>query len=544
MDRIDPNGLEWEADVLVIGGGPAAAWAAIAAAERGANVVVADKGFLGTSGAFAAASSTHLVVPPLAQLRDPVKFERYASGGHLSQHRWWDRLLEITYDKAPLVWQWGGYDVPVYQRSGSIQSLTGFETMHILRRTLLKKGVHILDQCPALELLVDAEGVVAGAKGLQRQMDAPWTVRAGAVVMACGGVAWLSKALGCSGNTGDGLLMAVEAGGELSGMEFTAHYVPAPLHAPSAKSVFLKHASYRDKEGREIGRNERDHGLIEAIGRELLDGPVFCRLDVDTADETMRRGMRLSDPHFFASFDKLGIDPFEQGWEVTLVHEGTVRGTGGIRIVDDECGTSAPGLFAAGDAATRELLCGGASGGSGTNMTWSIGSAHVAGRAAADFARAQGPNAHDREVESVGRAGLEGEGPGWEAGAVIRSVQNEMFPLEKNLFRSEKTLLESLARLEEQWKVVQGEPLQDTGKQMLRSREAASLLAAARWSCHAGLQRNESRGMHIRLDHPHPDPAQRHYLAVGGLDRLWSRPVEVPEAVVEPRLSLRVRQAA
>jgi succinate dehydrogenase/fumarate reductase flavoprotein subunit len=158
MSRLDQDGLELEADVLVVGGGPAAAWAAIAAAERGAKVVIADKGFLGASGAFAASTSGNKVLPPVALLRDPVKFERYALGGYLAQHKWWDRLLEITYDRAPRIWEWGGYEIPVYDRSGSYRGLQGSETMRILRKTLLQKGVKILDQSPALELLVDEEG--------------------------------------------------------------------------------------------------------------------------------------------------------------------------------------------------------------------------------------------------------------------------------------------------------------------------------------------------------------------------------------------------
>ena len=73
--------------------------------------------------------------------------------------------------------------------------------------------------------------------------------------------------------------------------------------------------------------------------------------------------MRLGQPNFFLTFDRLGIDPFTQRFPITLLLEGTVRGTGGIRIVDDECATTVPGLFAAGDAATRELICGGFTGG-------------------------------------------------------------------------------------------------------------------------------------------------------------------------------------
>jgi NADPH-dependent 2,4-dienoyl-CoA reductase/sulfur reductase-like enzyme len=49
------GGVSAVADVLVIGGGPAACWAAITAAANGASVVLADKGYCGTSGATASA---------------------------------------------------------------------------------------------------------------------------------------------------------------------------------------------------------------------------------------------------------------------------------------------------------------------------------------------------------------------------------------------------------------------------------------------------------------------------------------------------------
>jgi len=537
MSRLDQDGLELEADVLVVGGGPAAAWAAIAAAERGAKVVVADKGFLGASGAFAASTSGNKVLPPVALLRDPVKFERYALGGFLAQHKWWDRLLEITYDRAPRIWEWGGYEIPVYDRSGSYRGLQGSETMRILRKTLLQKGVKILDQSPALELLVDEEGSVAGARGLERQADQPWTVRAGATILANGGVAWLSKALGCNTNTGDGALMAVEAGCELSGMEFSAHYSPAPAHTSVTKSAFYRYASYYDKDGSEIeGLNRNGHRSTSAIAKELLKGPVYCILDKDMEREESRTMLRLMQPNFFAPFDKIGVDPFVQPWEITLLLEGTVRGTGGIRIADDECGTTVRGLYAAGDAASRELNCGGFTGGAGPNMTWAIGSGNIAGRAAADFARGLGRSHAARNARGAGSVGLEAVRPtetAWDAAAIVKGVQDEVFPYDKNIFRSEKTLLDSLAKLEDLWKTIQGTPLQNTAQHLIRSREAAGLVATARWSYFAGLQRTETRGMHKRLDFPQIDPSQRHYLAVGGLDKLWTRPVPVAEDVIQ-----------
>ena len=57
------TGLQLTSDVLVIGGGPAATWAALKAAQDGADVVLADKGYCGTSGATASAATGVRYVP-------------------------------------------------------------------------------------------------------------------------------------------------------------------------------------------------------------------------------------------------------------------------------------------------------------------------------------------------------------------------------------------------------------------------------------------------------------------------------------------------
>ena len=45
------SGSVFAKERVIFGGGPAGAWAAITAREAGAEVVLADKGFFGTSGA-------------------------------------------------------------------------------------------------------------------------------------------------------------------------------------------------------------------------------------------------------------------------------------------------------------------------------------------------------------------------------------------------------------------------------------------------------------------------------------------------------------
>lgn len=86
-----------EADVLVLGGGPAGTWAAIAAATAGARTVLADKGFCGTSGATAASGTTLWYVDPDPAKRAAAKAAREGLGGHLADHGWMDRVLDRTH---------------------------------------------------------------------------------------------------------------------------------------------------------------------------------------------------------------------------------------------------------------------------------------------------------------------------------------------------------------------------------------------------------------------------------------------------------------
>jgi len=96
-----------EADVLVIGGGPAGTWAAISAAAQGARVVLADKGFCGTSGATAPSGTGLWHVSPDGSARADAKASRLAMGGHLAEHAWMDRVLAQTWDNVERLKDWG-----------------------------------------------------------------------------------------------------------------------------------------------------------------------------------------------------------------------------------------------------------------------------------------------------------------------------------------------------------------------------------------------------------------------------------------------------
>ncbi|HEY4602737.1 MAG TPA: FAD-binding protein [Blastococcus sp.] len=508
------------ADVLVLGGGPAGAWAALSAASAGARVVLADKGWLGTSGAAAAGGNNLWLVPPGAERERSVQ-QRFEAGGRLSDPRWMRRVVAETYDRLEDLSRFG-YPFPRDERGKERRSsVQGPEYMRRMRRQVQRAGVTVLDHSPALELLMDDDGRARGAAGLQRQHGMrSWQVVAGAVVAATGGCAFLSGAYGLDVCTGDGQLMAAELGAELSGMEFSAVYALSHAAGNHTKGLMLQFASYYDAAGEllDVGGPREARGVV---ARLIAEGrPVFARLDRMPVE--LRRAARTAQPNYFLPLDKAGIDPFTDRYPLRLVLEGTVRGTGGLRLVSDECETTVPGLFAAGDAATRELVTGAISGGGSHNGAWAISSGTWAGAGAARHALSAGRVGPVRPAGTIGLRPVGTAAPLLPAD-VVRTVQEHIVPPERTLLRTGPALAASAVALDGVWERARS-GLAGSGRDRLRAREAAAVLANARWVQAAALARTESRRVHRRMDHPAADAALQHRLIVSGLDDVSVRP--------------------
>lgn len=180
-------------------------------------------------------------------------------------------------------------------------------------------------------------------------------IRAGAVIIATGGCAFLSKALGCNVLTGDGYLIASEAGANLSGMAFSNAHAISPVFSSVTKTAFYTWVTFYDGNGSVIEGAGSQKGR-SLIAKTLQPQRVYAMLD--KADEQVQKWMHQAQPNFFLLFDRLGINPFTDRFPITMRLAGTVRGTGGINLISEKCETRIPGLYAAGDPATRELICG------------------------------------------------------------------------------------------------------------------------------------------------------------------------------------------
>jgi succinate dehydrogenase/fumarate reductase flavoprotein subunit len=532
--------VELATDVLVIGGSLSGSWAALAAVEEGASVIVAEKGYAGAAGPIAAGSvGAYFIKPDDPIQRDAMVNARMALAFGLADSRWGERILDQSYRNLEKMAQWG-YKWPRIKDGREKRGGITPNVLAFLRQRLESVGVQILDHSPALELLVDEDGVAVGAAGVNRHTGETWRVRAGAVVVATGGTSFLSNIAGTRGNTGDGYLLAAEAGAEFSGMEFTGQFHIKPYHGTLSKgSYWLSAGTLSDNNGKEVllGR-----GVVNAILETGSAWDTFAKVE----DPEIQRLLLKSNYVATRYFEDAGIDPFKEKYRVDFVCEGSIRATGGLAI-DDELSTTVPGLFASGDVTSREKTNGAGPPGGGPAAGWAIGAGTYAGQAAARFARKVGPAAHSRSARPVGGAGLRPQKPRRspaeeiELKDVVAQVQEEMLALDRNFYRHGDKLSASLRKFDGLWQTlrdelapVRGADDRSSARNALRARETVALLAAARWMNASALERTETRGLHRRSDFPNLDPTQRHHLISGGLDKVWVRRRAVDPTAVYP----------
>lgn len=508
-------------DVLVIGGGPAATWAALKAANDGSKVILVDKGYCGTSGATAPSGTG--VWAGLGDEYQEMVTENYRVkvGGFLAEQKWKDRVKEqarrnlIELGKT-------GFKGLLNENFELVSShLPGPDYMKHMRKLIKKAGVTIYDHAPALNLLVDDHGAVAGAQGVFLNKNARWQIRAKAVVIASGGCAYLSNALGCNVNTGDGYLMAAEVGAELSGMEFGNLFAISPKFSSITKNAFYRYGRYYHEDGSVVQETELLSEPFTAanvfqvqtmLAKRLPHEKIYCRLEL--AKPEIQEKMRKLQPNFFLPFDKIGLNPFVDKFEITLRAEGTVRGTSGINIVDEDCRTNVPGLYAAGDASTRELVAGAFSGGGSHSAAWAMTSGVWAGIGASQFAKTKKVSKYVQVVSSLPGKTKE---TARSANELLKDLQAIVFPVERNFFKTQATIDEDLAKLNALWKELKVRGL-DTQNEVAFEREVASMIATARWTLIAANERKETRGLHNRLDYPETDPNQRHRIILKGVE--------------------------
>jgi succinate dehydrogenase / fumarate reductase flavoprotein subunit len=370
-----------EHDVLIIGAGGAGLRAAIAAAEKGLSVGIVSKSLLGKAhtvmaeGGIAAAVGN---VDPDDSWRQHF-IDTLKSGKFLNN---W-RMAEIFTKEAPErvieLEQWGAlfnrtpqgrisqrpFGGHTYRRLCHVGDRTGLEMIRTLQEKVLTTDAKVYMETTVTKLFKDGSGRVVGALAYTRESGSFVHFKVKAVIMATGGWGRIYKVTSNSWEgTGDGCVLAYDAGAELVDMEMVQFHPTGMVWPPGVRGILVTEG-VRGEGG--ILRNAKGERYMERYDPEKMElstRDVVARANYTEVTEgrgSEHGGVYLDITHLgydgimkklptmHEQFLKLAdIDIAREPMEVFPTVHYTM---GGIKVDSETCATNVSGLFAAGECA-------------------------------------------------------------------------------------------------------------------------------------------------------------------------------------------------
>ncbi len=370
-----------EHDVLIIGAGGAGLRAAIAAAEKGLSVGIVSKSLLGKAhtvmaeGGIAAAVGN---VDPDDSWRQHF-IDTLKSGKFLNN---W-RMAEIFTKEAPErvieLEQWGAlfnrtpqgrisqrpFGGHTYRRLCHVGDRTGLEMIRTLQEKVLTTDAKVYMETTVTKLFKDASGRVVGALAYTRESGSFVHFKVKAVIMATGGWGRIYKVTSNSWEgTGDGCVLAYDAGAELVDMEMVQFHPTGMVWPPGVRGILVTEG-VRGEGG--ILRNAEGERYMERYDPEKMElstRDVVARANYTEVTEGRGsehggvyldithlgyEGIMKKLPTMHEQFLKLAdIDIAREPMEVFPTVHYTM---GGIKVDPETCATNVQGLFAAGECA-------------------------------------------------------------------------------------------------------------------------------------------------------------------------------------------------
>ena len=231
-EKIDLGKVDYDVDVLIIGGGGAGSSAAIEADNAGAKAMIVTKLRIGDANTMMAEGGIQAADKP-----NDSPAQHYLDafgGGHFAAKPEllyklvteapdaikWLNELGVEFDKAPdgtMITTHGGGTSR--KRMHAAKDYSGAEIMRTLRDEVLNRGIPVVDFTAAVELILDENGRAAGAVLMNMETRELLVARAKTVVIATGGAGRLHyqgfPTSNHYGATADGLVLAYRAGAKL-----------------------------------------------------------------------------------------------------------------------------------------------------------------------------------------------------------------------------------------------------------------------------------------------------------------------------------------
>jgi len=525
-----------ELDVLIIGGGGAAALAALEAKRAGLNIGLVTKESALVGGAtIMAAGGTCGVFSP-GDTPETFRSDILKSGGYLNNETLVKRVTEGSVggvlnlethdflldrkdsDTLRTINHGEGHTYP----RGYLDRREALGVCHALAKSLMRNEIVLFPETIVSKLLVK-ENRILGAVAMSLVTGEYLVFRAKAVILATGGLGALYKlSTNSSVLTGDGFALAFEAGAELVDMEMVQFFPIAFPYPAVRRGKMIGVCSWFGPDVRLLnGLGERympkyDPERMELSTRDNVSRANFIEImegrgtknnaiivDPTKHDPAKLAKFKTSIPHVYAMFREVygkKVAEWEEPFEAIPSQHFFM---GGIRI-DADCRTNVAGLFAVGEASGGMH---GANRLSGVALTEVYVMGPVAGKSAALYAKGESFVSPDSGAigEELGRLNdLFGSGRGVRPFELKTAVQDIMWeglgPVRNGA--GIKTAIVALQQLEKER--MAGMTIGSSGRTYNRDRmeaiEVPFMIRTGLLVAHAALFRKESRGSHYRTD--------------------------------------------
>ena len=255
-EKIDLNKVDYDVDVLVIGGGGAGCAAAIEAHEAGADVMIVTKLRIGDANTMMAEGGIQAADKPNDS---PVQHYLDAfGGGHFAARpellrrlvmeapdaiRWLNDL-GVMFDKdaeGNMVTTHGGGTSR--KRMHACKDYSGAEIMRTVRDEVLNRKVPVVEFTAAVELIKDEKGQVAGAVLQNLETEDYLVAKAKTVIIATGGAGRLHyqgfPTSNHYGATADGLVLGYRAGAPLLYQDTIQYHPTGAIYPAQIKGALV-----------------------------------------------------------------------------------------------------------------------------------------------------------------------------------------------------------------------------------------------------------------------------------------------------------------
>ena len=535
-------------DVLVIGGGGAAARAAIEAFDGGAGVMLVTKGKFGSSGATAYPVADFAGLAVADGIDDPTDTpdlhlkDILSAGLGMCDNKLSRILVEESLQVVPDLEKWG---VEMERTPSGNYLMTqacfssrrrnyklkdhGRKILAALVKQVRMRDITVMEDAMLFEVVVD-ENRIKG--GIVVTGDGKWVViRTGAIILATGGAGQLFKFnMNPPDITGDGQAVGFRAGAELFNMEymqyglgtispvtlfpfwlwpfkpslrnqnneeFMSEYLPREISVSEAMEVHSGHFPFT---------NRLPSRYLEiAIHKELSSGRGGASGGI-RADFTKRLHSRdLTDatrklwPNTRKWFESRGMNLEKSPVEIACFAHAM---NGGLRV-NENGETSISGLFAVGETAGGPH---GADRLGGTMLTACQVFGKRAGRGAAEKSKQQKTDESCRKAVSELAPRFERFKPDSESGSsppaeIKREIQELSFQF-LLLVRTADGLIRFLKELENVEDKFNHDSRIESPREAMKAIEIENLILTGKILAKAALVRQETRGSQYREDYP------------------------------------------